>query len=79
MLEIAVRNDRLVRLINDILDIERIESGRVSMVKQTCDAANLMIRQQMPCGLWLTRQESLYQFLPYQPGCGPTQTELSNP
>jgi len=41
--EIAVGNtDRLVRLINDILDIERIESGKVSMVKQTCDAANLM-------------------------------------
>jgi len=39
MLEIAVGNtDRLVRLINDILDIERIESGKVSMVKQTCDA-----------------------------------------
>jgi len=45
MLEIAVRNtDRLVRLINDILDIERIESGRVTMAKQTCDAANLMIQ-----------------------------------
>jgi len=49
--------DRLV-LNNDILDIERIESGRVTMVKQTCDAANLMIQQQMPCGLWPTRQES---------------------
>jgi len=33
-----------VRLINDILDIERIESGRVTMAKQTCDAANLMIQ-----------------------------------
>jgi len=45
MLEIAVGNtDRLVRLINDILDIERIESGKVSMVKQTCDAANLMLQ-----------------------------------
>jgi hypothetical protein len=45
MLEIAVSNtDRLVRLINDILDIERIESGKVTMAKQTCDAANLMIQ-----------------------------------
>lgn len=45
MLEIAVNNtDRLVRLINDILDIERIESGKVSMAKETCDAANLMLQ-----------------------------------
>ena len=43
MLDIAVSNtDRLVRLINDILDIERIESGKVSMDKKICDSANLV-------------------------------------
>lgn len=43
MLEIAVSNtDRLVRLINDILDIERIESGKVVMAKQTCEVAHLI-------------------------------------
>lgn len=43
MLDIAVNNtDRLVRLINDILDIERIESGRVSMEKRACEAAELV-------------------------------------
>ncbi len=43
LLEIAVDStDRLVRLINDILDIERIESGKVTMAKQDCDAADLM-------------------------------------
>src|SRR5262249_16095112 len=43
MLEIAVRNtDRLVRLINDILDVERIQSGKVMMVKTTCPLAELM-------------------------------------
>ena len=43
MLDIAVTNtDRLVRLINDILDIERIQSGKVAMQKQTCNAADLM-------------------------------------
>ena len=43
MLEIAVANtDRLVRLINDILDLERMESGKMSMEKRTCNAANLM-------------------------------------
>lgn len=43
MLEIAVNNtDRLVRLINDILDLERIESGKVNLIKQPCDAAALL-------------------------------------
>jgi PAS domain S-box-containing protein len=43
MLDIAASNtDRLVRLINDILDIERIESGKVAMTKQTCDIAELI-------------------------------------
>ncbi|MEB3831348.1 PAS domain S-box protein [Phormidium sp. CCY1219] len=45
MLEIAVSNtDRLVRLINDILDLERIESGKVTMVYQLCNAADLMLQ-----------------------------------
>jgi PAS domain S-box-containing protein len=43
MLDIAVTNtDRLVRLINEILDIERIESGRVVMARRTCDASVLV-------------------------------------
>jgi PAS domain S-box-containing protein len=43
MLSIASNNtDRLVRLINDILDIERIESGKVEMTKEVCNAADLM-------------------------------------
>ncbi|MDQ4130759.1 MAG: response regulator [Actinomycetota bacterium] len=43
MIEIAVENtDRLVRLINDILDIERMDSGRIDMHKQSCDAADLV-------------------------------------
>jgi PAS domain S-box-containing protein len=43
MLDIAVTNtDRLVRLVNDILDIERIESGTVGLTRRTCDAAHLV-------------------------------------
>ncbi|PSB09321.1 multi-sensor signal transduction histidine kinase [Pleurocapsa sp. CCALA 161] len=43
MLNIAVTNtNRLVRLVNDILDLERIESGKVKMVKQPCEAADLV-------------------------------------
>lgn len=43
LLEIAVDStERLVRLINDILDVERIESGKVTMAKIACNAADLM-------------------------------------
>ncbi len=43
MLQIAVdSSDRLVRLINDILDIERIESGRVKMAKAHCQMDDLI-------------------------------------
>lgn len=43
MIEIAaIDSDRLVRLVNDILDLERLESGRVVMDKTTCKAADLI-------------------------------------
>jgi len=45
MVEIAVQNtDRLVRLINDILDIERINSGQIDMHPVPCDARELIAR-----------------------------------
>jgi signal transduction histidine kinase len=45
MLQIAAtQTDRLVRLVNDILDLGRLESGRVALVKQPCDAATLMLQ-----------------------------------
>jgi signal transduction histidine kinase/CheY-like chemotaxis protein len=43
MLDIAVSNtDRLVRLINDILDMERMESGQVTLNRQLCDIDDAM-------------------------------------
>ncbi|MCC3406846.1 MAG: PAS domain S-box protein [Microcoleus sp. PH2017_10_PVI_O_A] len=45
MLEIAIANtDRLVRLINDILDLERMESSYSTAIKQTCNIADLMLQ-----------------------------------
>ncbi len=45
MVEIAVQNtDRLVRLINDILDIERIDSGQIDMQPEPSDARELIAR-----------------------------------
>ncbi len=43
MLEIASNEtERLVRLVNDILDLERLEASQVIIVKQWCDAQVLM-------------------------------------
>ena len=43
MLDIAVTNtDRLVRLINDILDSERLASGKTPMEKKQCSTAQLV-------------------------------------
>ena len=36
--------ERLVRLVNNVLDLQRIESGKVVMERQACNAANLMIQ-----------------------------------
>ncbi|GAB4203455.1 MAG: hypothetical protein Fur006_57790 [Coleofasciculaceae cyanobacterium] len=45
MVEIALMDsDRLVRLVNDILDLERLDSGKVMLVKEICDATDLMQR-----------------------------------
>ncbi|NES69988.1 MAG: PAS domain S-box protein [Okeania sp. SIO2D1] len=45
MLNIAIANtDRLIRLINDILDLERLHSQQVTMLKQTCNIAELMLQ-----------------------------------
>jgi PAS domain S-box-containing protein len=43
MAKIAQSNvERLGRLVDDILDLQRIESGRISMDKRSCDIADLM-------------------------------------
>jgi PAS domain S-box-containing protein len=43
MVKIALKNtDRLVRLVNDVLDLERLESKRVVMERQLCQAADLI-------------------------------------
>jgi signal transduction histidine kinase len=42
LLRIAVTNsDRLVRLINDILDLERMQSGRAPLTYRSCDLEEL--------------------------------------
>src|SRR6202042_3421966 len=45
MLEIAINNtDRLVRLVNDILDLERISSGKTELHSTMCSAEDLLRR-----------------------------------
>ena len=44
-LEISLKNtQRLSRLINDVLDLERIESGRITMSLQSCHLEDLMVQ-----------------------------------
>jgi two-component system, OmpR family, sensor histidine kinase VicK len=53
MLEIAINNtDRLVRLVNDILDLERISSGKSELHSTLCSAEDLLRRA---AGLQQTR------------------------
>ncbi|WP_017296573.1 PAS domain S-box protein [Nodosilinea nodulosa] len=43
MLQVAIRNsDRLVRLVDDILSFERLESGKVQLEKEDCAVAHLL-------------------------------------
>lgn len=43
MTEIALRNtERLTRLVNDVLDLERMESGKETLERRKCDAAQLI-------------------------------------
>ena len=45
MLDIAINNsDRLIRLVNDILDLERIGSGKAALQLTMCDIENLLRR-----------------------------------
>lgn len=43
LLEVALSNtERLTRLINDVLDLERIESGRITMIKMHVQVAEIL-------------------------------------
>ncbi|MEC4814924.1 MAG: PAS domain S-box protein [Scytonema sp. PMC 1069.18] len=45
MLEIAtIETERLTRLVSDILDLERLESGKIPLHKSRCDTATLMLQ-----------------------------------
>ena len=43
MMTVAIHNtDRLIRLVNDILNLERLESGKIALVKEPCHIGQLM-------------------------------------
>lgn len=45
IIEIAAENaERLVRLVNDILDLERLQSGKITLIRQKVDAADLLAK-----------------------------------
>ncbi len=45
VIDIAAESaERLVRLVNDILELERLESGKISLLKQDCNADELIVK-----------------------------------
>ncbi|HSN97694.1 MAG TPA: chemotaxis protein CheB [Candidatus Nanopelagicales bacterium] len=59
LVEVALRNsERLTRLVSDILDIERIESGRLSFVPERT-AISPIIRQALEMAEGLTREHGV--------------------
>jgi signal transduction histidine kinase len=45
ILNVATNNtERLIRLVNDILDLERIKSGKITVHKVSCDLKDLLIQ-----------------------------------
>lgn len=63
MLDIAVHDtERLVRLVNDILDLERLESQKVKLNQQWCDGLKLM-RQSVETLQSLATQSNITLFV----------------
>ncbi|MBD2437721.1 PAS domain S-box protein [Nostoc sp. FACHB-110] len=61
MIEIAaIDSDRLVRLVNDILDLERLESGRAVLEKTNCNATDLI--EQAVAGVQALAKEQNIKF-----------------
>jgi PAS domain S-box-containing protein len=59
MLKIALDNsDRLMRLVNDMLDLERLEAGNVPLVLESCDAS-VLIQQAVDAVQAIAYQESI--------------------
>ena len=66
LLRIAVNNsDRLVRLINDILDLERMQSGRAPLSFRACSLSELA--QQAIEAVHTGRRQRLRQARPARP------------
>ncbi|WP_392408366.1 PAS domain S-box protein [Chlorogloeopsis fritschii PCC 9212] len=53
----AESTDRLVRLVNDILELERLESGKIHLKKQPCNASDLLIKATESMQLMANRAE----------------------
>ncbi|HAJ58674.1 MAG TPA: hypothetical protein DCP31_04935 [Cyanobacteria bacterium UBA8543] len=58
VMDIAAESaERLVRLVNDILELERLESGKISLSKQICNAADLMLKASEKVQIMANRAE----------------------
>jgi PAS domain S-box-containing protein len=65
IIDIAAENiDSLVLLVNDILEVERLESGKIRLSKRPCDAGDLIIKAQQLMEIMSKRAGITLQVLP---------------
>jgi PAS domain S-box-containing protein len=65
MIEIAaIESERLVRLVNDILDLERLENKKITLNYQWCSATDLMLRAIESLQLMATENKICLELVP---------------
>lgn len=65
MIEIAaIESERLVRLVNDILDLERLENKKITLNYQWCSATDLMLQAIESLQLMATENEIFLDIVP---------------
>lgn len=67
ILQVAIRNtERLIRLVNDILDLERMKSGKIAIEPVQCDLESLLVQATETMQAMATKAQVKLQLQPCQ-------------